>query len=179
MAQVRGSRHALARSALVRGLLLAALWWVLAEGESASWGIGVIVVGLATTASLLLAPGALPRPRILPLLRFLPFFIGKSLLGGIDVVRRAFYPIPLLAPALKTCSVAEMSIAERVTFTLVFGLFPGTLSVRLHGETLTIHVLDETMPVMEDFAALEARLAPIFGRVTAGKEPGRQAGGPT
>ena len=29
---------------------------------------------------------------------------------------------------------------------------------------LVIHVLDETMPVMEDAARLKARLAPIFGR---------------
>lgn len=164
MALVRDTWFALARQALVRGLLLAAVWWILTEDEPASWSAGVIVVGLATAASLALAPGPLPRPRLLPLLRFLPFFMAKSFLGGIDVVRRAYDPVPLLAPSLKAFSLAGMSVPERVTFTLVFGLFPGTLSVRLQGEMLVIHVLDETMPVMEDAARLNARLAPIFGR---------------
>jgi multicomponent Na+:H+ antiporter subunit E len=165
MTVTRNSRLALAHAALVRSLILAALWWVLSEGETASWSVGVVVVGLTTAASLALAPAPLPRPRLLPLLRFVPFFIAKSFLGGVDVVRRACYPVPRVAPTMKTCSLADMSVAERVAFVIIFALFPGTLCVRLEEETLRFHVLDEAMPVMDDFAALEARLAPIFGRV--------------
>lgn len=164
MARVRRSRFAVVRQGLVRGLVFAAAWWILTAGEVASWGVGAIVVALATAASLALAPKPLPRPRLVPLLRFLPYFIARSFLGGIDVVRRACYPAPLLAPGVKACSLAGMSTAERVTFALVLGLFPGTLSVRLEGEVLVFHALDETLPVMEDAARLEARLAPIFGR---------------
>ncbi len=160
-------RSALVRSALVRGLVLAFLWWVLSEGAAASWGVGAAVVVLATAASLALAPKPLPWPRIAPLLRFLPFFVVKSSLGGIDIVRRAFQPVPPLAPTLITCSVAGMGIAERVAFAVILALFPGTLSARLDGDALTLHVLDEALPVMEDFAALEARLAPIFGRAVS------------
>jgi multicomponent Na+:H+ antiporter subunit E len=167
----------------MRGLVCAALWWVLSEGEATSWGIGAIAVGLATAASLALVPGALPRLKFLPLLRFVPFFIARSVQGGIDVARRAFQPVPALAPAFVSYSVAEMGAAERVVFTMICGLFPGTLSVRLEGETLRLHVLDETMPVMEEFAEAEARLAPVFGRVPerAAQErnarPEREAGG--
>ena len=154
----------LAGKALVRFSVFAAVWWVLSEGEGTSWRIGVIAVGLTTTASLALVPGALPRLKVLPLLRFIPFFIARSVQGGIDVARRAFQPVPALAPTFKSYSVAGMSLAERVAFTMICGLIPGTLSVRLDGEMLRLHVLDEAMPVMEAFADVEARLAPIFGR---------------
>lgn len=156
---------ALVRSALVRSLFLAFLWWLLSEGAAASWGVGGVVVALATAASLALAPEPLPRLRIVPILRFVPFFIGKSFLGGVDVVWRACQPVPRVAPSVKTCCLADRTVAERIAFTILFGLLPGTLSVRLKGETLRFHVLDDAMPVMEDAAALEQRLAPIFGRV--------------
>ncbi len=168
MPLVTGRKYALARSAFGRGFFLAVLWWILSEGEAASWGIGAITVVIATAVSLALSPSPLPRVRLLPLLRFVPFFIVKSFLGGVDMVRRACLPVVNVAPAIKTCRLAKMTVAERVTFTIIFGLFPGTLSVRLEGETLRFHVLDEAMPVMEEIAALEQRLAPIFGR-TSGK----------
>src|SRR5512134_1873859 len=141
----------LVQKALLRFSVFAAVWWVLSEGEATSWGIGAITIALATAASLALVPGALPRLKVLPLLRFGPFFIARSVQGGIDVARRAFQPVPTLAPTFKSYSVAQMSPAERVAFTMICGLIPGTLAVRLDGETLRLHVLDETMPVMEDF----------------------------
>jgi multicomponent Na+:H+ antiporter subunit E len=164
----------LARKALMRGLVFAAVWWVLSEGEATSWGIGAAAVALATAARLTLAPEALPRLKVLPLIRFIPFFIARSVQGGIDVARRAFQPVPALAPAFVSYSVAGMGAAERAVFAMICGLFPGTLSARLDGEMLRLHVLDETMPVMDEFAEAEARLAPIFGRVPA---PRGKAGG--
>lgn len=169
-ALVRG----IAGKALMRGLVFAIVWWVLSEGEAKSWGIGAIAVALATAASLTLVPDALPRLRILPMLRFVPFFISRSVHGGIDVARRAFQPVPALAPGFKSYPVAGMGASECALFVMICGLFPGTLSARLDGETVTLHVLDETMPVMDEFVELEARLAPIFGRTPA---PRGKAGG--
>jgi multicomponent Na+:H+ antiporter subunit E len=171
MARVAGARapkaimRGIAGKAVTRALVFAAVWWVLSEGEPTSWSIGGVAVVLATAASLALVPGALPRLKILPLLRFIPFFIARSVQGGIDVARRAFQPVPTLAPAFVSYSVMGMSLAERVVFTMICGLLPGTLSARLDGEMLRFHVLDETMPVMKEFTDVEARLAPIFGRV--------------
>lgn len=161
----------------MRALVFAAAWWVLSEGQVTSWGIGAIAVALATAASLMLLPGALPRLKILPLLRFIPFFIARSVQGGIDVTRRAFQPVPTLAPAFVSYSVAQMGTAERVVFAMICGLIPGTLSARLDGETLRFHVLDEAMPVMKEFANVEARLAPIFGRTSEPVLLRRKAGG--
>jgi multicomponent Na+:H+ antiporter subunit E len=180
--QWRGARapqalvRGIAGKAFARGLVFAAVWWVLSEGEATSWGIGAIAVALATAASLALVPDALPRVKVLPLIRFIPFFIARSVLGGIDIARRAFEPVPTLAPAFVSYSVAQMGTAERVVFAMICGLIPGTLSARLHGETLRFHVLDEAMPVMKEFADIEARLAPIFGRAPDHATLQRKAG---
>jgi multicomponent Na+:H+ antiporter subunit E len=173
----KAPRRGIAEKAFTRALIFAALWWVLSEGEATSWGIGAIAVALASAASLMLVPAALPRLKILPLLRFIPFFIARSVQGGIDVARRAFEPVPTLAPAFVSYSLAQMGAAERVVFAMICGLFPGTLSARLDGETLRVHVLDGTMPFMEEFAELEARLAPIFGRAPEPVLLRRKAGG--
>ena len=172
-APVRG----IAGKALTRALVFAGLWWLLSEGEATSWGIGVIAIGLATAASLMLLPGALPRLKILPLLRFIPFFIARSVQGGIDVTRRAFQPVPTLAPAFVSYSVTEMGLGERVVFAMICGLIPGTLSTRFEGETVRFHVLDKTMPIMKEFANVEARLAPVFGRMPEHAILQRKAGG--
>jgi multicomponent Na+:H+ antiporter subunit E len=183
MARVAGARapkaimRGIAGKALLRGSIFAAVWWVLSEGEATSWGIGACAVALATAASLALVPGALPRLKILPLLRFIPFFIARSVLGGIDIARRAFEPVPTLAPAFVSYSVAGMALGERVVFAMICGLIPGTLSARLDGETVRFHVLDKTMPIMKEFANVEARLAPIFGRTPEHAILQRKAGG--
>lgn len=121
----------IAGKALRRGSIFAALWWVLSEGNATSWSIGGVAVVLATAASLMLVPDALPQLKVLPLLRFIPFFIARSVQGGIDVARRAFQPVPTLAPAFVSYSVTGMSLAERVVFTMICGLLPGTLSAWL------------------------------------------------
>lgn len=177
MASVTRSRRALARLALVRGLSLAALWWIVSEGQPGALLIGVGTVALATVLSIMLVPAPLPRPRIVPLIRFLPYFFVKAFLGGIDVVRRAFLPGPPLSPAFRSVSIASMSQAERISFIIIVSLEPGTLATHLRGDTLTVHVLDATMLVMEDLEELKARLALIFGRASHGgagcKEDGR------
>lgn len=163
--------------ALVRALLLAVVWWAVSEGSAGAWTVGLPVVALAAAASLALAPDPLPRPRLLPLLAFLPFFVRRSIAGGVDVARRAFDPALPLAPALVRVPVEGMGPAERIAFALVVSLLPGTLSARLEGDRLRVHVLDEGLPVQAELLELEARLAPVFGRAAALPQAGRgQAG---
>lgn len=161
----------------MRLIVLGILWWIVSEGQPGALLIGVGTVALATVLSIMLVPAPLPRPRIVPLIRFLPYFFVKAFLGGTDVVRRAFLPGPPLSPVLRLVSVAGMSQAERISFIIIVSLEPGTLATDLREDTLTVHVLDATMLVMEDLAELKARLALIFGRAPHGgaecKESGR------
>lgn len=140
------------------------VWWVITEARPGTLWVGVVAVALATLASLALAPGRFGRLRPLALLAFVPYFLLQSVRGGSDVVRRAFSPRLPLDPAIRTYSVAAMGATERVTFAVVASLLPGTLSCWLEGDRLVFHALDDGMPNAAAFAALEARLAPVFGR---------------
>ncbi|MCK7498394.1 MAG: Na+/H+ antiporter subunit E [Comamonadaceae bacterium] len=53
--------------------------------------------------------------------------------------------------------------AARVLMTSVLGLMPGTVGVRLDGERLRVHVLDERLPVAAEAGALESHIARLFG----------------
>lgn len=156
---------ALAGEGVFRAAILGFVWWAVSEGAPASWTVGGGAVLLATIVSLWLTPAALPRPRLLPLLLFVPYFLRESIAGGSDVARRAYAPGLPLTPGITSYPVAAMGGAERVTFALVVNLLPGTLAAQLDGPVLHLHVLDTAMPVAENLAGLEARLAPVFGRM--------------
>lgn len=149
---------------LFRTVALALVWYAVSGGSASSWTIGGPVVLAAATASLVLAPEPLPRPRLIPLLAFLPYFAVQSIKGGADVAVRALRPSMPLAPGFVTFPLAAMSPAERVAFALIVSLLPGTLSARLEDQELRVHVLDQRLPIDRALAALAARLGPVFGR---------------
>ena len=51
----------------------------------------------------------------------------------------------------------------RILMLNTLGLMPGTLGVRLDGDRLKVHVLDERLPVAAEARALEAHIARLFG----------------
>ncbi|MGB5609610.1 Na+/H+ antiporter subunit E, partial [Eudoraea sp.] len=112
------------------GFLFALVWWVLAEGESASWWVGVPVVVVVATASAVLT---FPTNMVwFELFRFVPYFLFHSLLGGADVAWRAFHPDMPVDP-----QEVEYTIRLPAGLPLVFmantvSLLPGTLSVELN-----------------------------------------------
>ena len=150
---------------LARALALALVWYALTDGAASSWAIGAPVVLAAAAASLALAPEPVPRLRLLPLLAFLPFFVAQSVRGGADVAARALRPgVVPLEPGFTTFSVTPLGAAERVVFALLVSLLPGTLSARLEGDQLRVHVLDQRLPIERSLALLAHRLTPVFGR---------------
>lgn len=152
-----------AAAALSRGVLFAALWWVLAEGRFETWGLAVVGVGAATWASLRLAPpGARPFDAA-GFARFVAFFVYNSLRGGAQVAWMALRHRPDLRPALIDLPVSLPPGASRVLLLNALGLMPGTLGIRLYGARLRLHVLDERLPVAAEARALEAHIARLFG----------------
>jgi multisubunit Na+/H+ antiporter MnhE subunit len=69
-------------------LACAVLWWVLTGGAPASWAIGLPVALACGVGAAVLVPRADARIDPRGLLLFLPFFVWRSLAGGIDVARR-------------------------------------------------------------------------------------------
>lgn len=154
------------------------LWGVLVHGElSASWMIGAPTVALALWASYRLTPRPGGRVRLWGALRFVPYFIRKSLIGGIDVGLRALRPSMPLRPGLVRYEVKmRPEVVATIVFVGVISLLPGTLCASLEGGVIEVHVIDRTKAIDEQLAELEARVAQVFGESLQSKESQGEAG---
>jgi len=142
---------------------LAALWWLLAGNDPVAWVVGVPTVTAAVGVSLWLAPARSHVWRLAGLSRFVPFFLWQALHGGLDVASRALRPGRPLEPAVLFRPWGLPQGTPRVLFANTVSLCPGTLSVGFDDRGLTLHVLDRRQFVTDPLAALEARVADVFG----------------
>jgi multicomponent Na+:H+ antiporter subunit E len=93
---------------------------------------------------------------------FLPFFCLQSLRGGVDVAWRAFHPGLPIHPCLVHYPLRLRETPARVFMANVVSLLPGTLSADIDGDSLIVHALDGRLPVAEQLAVLESRVANVF-----------------
>ena len=144
-----------------RGVVFSLIWWSLADGAAPSWWIGVPAVLLALIASAVLLP---PAPFIwYEFVRFVPFFLLRSLLGGADVAWRAFHPGMPIAPDLIAYPLRLPPGLPRVFMANTVSLLPGTLSAELGENGLTVHVLDKRKDFLSELEAVEHSVARMFG----------------
>lgn len=149
-------------------VVLFALWLLLSGPEAWIVGLGVALAG--GLAGALLAPGEpFPwRPWRLP--GFFGFFLKESLLGGLDVARRAFARRVDVEPCFAHYPLALPPGAPRTLMLSLVSLLPGTLSADLDPETdrLLVHALAPA--AFDTLAELEQRIARLFGlQVASGK----------
>jgi multicomponent Na+:H+ antiporter subunit E len=145
-----------------RGILFAALFWVIAEGQWA-YPMAVALVAIAAAASsIALLPPPTTRLHIVGLLRFAPWFLLESVRGGTDVARRALSPDMRLATGFLEYRLQLESPAAHVFFANAVSLLPGTLSVALRGDVLRIHALDMRQPLLDRLRRLERRVEQVF-----------------
>jgi multicomponent Na+:H+ antiporter subunit E len=149
-------------SALRRGTLFALLWLIASEANPAAWPLALAGIAATTATSLWLLPAnTLPRISSIGLARFLTYFVSQSLAGGIQVAWLALQPRPALRPALIELPLPLPPGLPRLLFTAALSLMPGTLGVRLHGDTLLVHVLDRQQALQTE--ELAERVAAVFG----------------
>jgi multicomponent Na+:H+ antiporter subunit E len=152
-------RHSLLRL-LQRTALFVLLWWLLAEGDPASWLLGLPIIVLAAGFSLVLSP---PSPHSLAgLLHFVPFFTLYSLKGAFDVTWRALHPALPISPVLVDYRMRLSGDEARVFMANSISLLPGTLSAMIDGAQLQVHVLDGRRDFRSELEALEERVAVLF-----------------
>ncbi len=148
-------------SILLRGILFSLIWWLLTDGDTASWWIGVPAVALALIINIAL----LPSSNLVwhEFLIFVPFFLLRSLLGGVDVARRAIDPRMPIAPALFEYPLRLPAGMPQVFMANTVSLLPGTLSAELCTNCLKVHVLDSRGGFLAELEAVEQRVARLFG----------------
>jgi multicomponent Na+:H+ antiporter subunit E len=123
---------------------------------------------LVAAAAGLAASAALPRREMallhpLRMLRFIPWFLVHSFLGGLDVAQRAFRGSSALRPGVVRYRTRIRQPVVRVIFANTVSLMPGTLTARLRDDTLWVHVLDEDTDVAGKLAQVEGAVRRAFG----------------
>ena len=160
----------LTRSALTRGAGLFGFWLLLAaplRGESPAALVPDLMVGALATAwatwvNLSLLPPTPGRIRPLALGRFALSFLWQSVVGGVDVARRAFHPRIPLRSGFLAYRVGFPPGPGRSAFGALTSLMPGTLPVGTDADdALVYHCLDLDQPVAAALAREEALLARV------------------
>lgn len=144
-----------------RTLLFSVMWWALTDGTPSSWWIGVPAVACAVIVSLALVPpvGIVWRE----VMRFVPFFLWHSFKGGVDVAWLVFHPRLPIAPELIEYPLRLPPGLSQVALINITSLLPGTLSVEIEGQQLTVHVLGSQGDYLSGLRALEQRVGRIWG----------------
>lgn len=144
-----------------RTAVLGLIWIVLVDGAVSSWWVGVPVVLLAAAVTRSMRSSF---PIVWwELFRFIPFFVGRSLIGGLDVARRALDPRLPLDPAVIEYPLRVPDGFPRVVLANTVNLLPGTLTAGLKAEALQVHVIDRQAPFFEELVAVENAVARLFG----------------
>ena len=149
------------RSGGLRAVLFTLLWWILTDGATDSWLVGAPVVLFATLVSVALLPPF--SWSLMGIVRFIPFFLWRSLRGGMDVARCALHPRLPISPGLFDYIFRLPPGLPRVFMANIVSLLPGTLSTELGANYLQVHVLDERKDFLSELEKVEQRVAAMFG----------------
>lgn len=157
-----------ARSAPVRLAVFSILWWALIEGDTSAVSYGLVVVPVAAAASMALhrphPTGALRSPRrVLSVVSLLGWFLWRSVLGGVNVAKRAVSRPVDLAPEVVEYELELPDGLARLAVIDLASLMPGSLSAELHGDVLRMHVLHREIPAWDTVAELEKRVRRVIG----------------
>lgn len=158
-------------SVIIRTIVIAAAWFAVTELRPSAivYALAAVPVGVAATylvtgmpargGSLRLSRGVAATAASL---RFVGWIARSAIVGGGDVARRALWlPRPDVDPTWVTRRTTLATAAGRVTLALAINLTPGTLSARIDGDELEIHVITTELDVDAAVTALEARIAAI------------------
>ena len=143
--------------------VLAGLWWLLVQGRTDAWLVGVPVVLLATLASIRLTGPGLPRVSPAGLAAFLVLFLRESIAGGVDVARRTLGRRLRIQPGFRSYRIRLQDGAARVLLVNCISLLPGTLAATLKGDRLELHLLDARENPDPHLVRLEQGIARLFG----------------
>lgn len=152
-----------------RLLFLGGLWLVLAGTGVKAISVGLFAVPAAIWLSLLL----LPPKRHLILRRSVvhfPVFVKGSLLGGLDVARRAFSSRLPVSPGWVEVPL-QLPDGGRVAVGAELSLMPGTLAAGARRQRLLVHLLDTEAGFEHAIPREEAAIASMILDRNEGSAP--------
>lgn len=155
------------RAAIIRSAVFGLLWWALTEGERSAWTIGLPAVALAVYASLRLLPAQHRRISILGIVHFLIFFLVNSIRSGLQIASLALRPGLRMQPKILTVRLRLQGENARLFLASTLNLLPGTLSIDLVQDCLSLHAIDCRMPIHNAVRTAETRVAKLFGEQIA------------
>ncbi len=148
---------------LFRPAAFAAVWLVLAEGELRGWWFALIAVPLATALSHRLLPARGPAGlKPFATVRLAGFFAWQSVVGGVDVARRAVDPRLPIQPGMVDTDLDHADSSTTLSFAALVSLLPGTICVHIDGRT-RIHAVDTSQDVRGRLRVAEQRIADAIG----------------
>ncbi len=122
-----------------------------------SLAVASVLAALATAHAL--APRRAARVRPLALARLAGWFVVAAVRGGADVARRALGPRRLVQPGWLRYRTELADGLPPTVFAAAVGLLPGTVTARIEGDELDVHVLATDLDARATLAALERRVA--------------------
>lgn len=157
-------RNISVRSALARGAGFFGVWLLLAGPDPADLAVGILAVAAATWTSLRLLPPSDGRLRYAALARLALRFGQESIMGGVDVARRALSVRLPLRPGFVVYPVRLPPGPACNAFGALTSVLPGTLPTGVddHG-ALLYHCLDVEQPVAAQLAIDEGLLIRALG----------------
>jgi len=158
-------RSTLLQSFLLRFVIFAPGWLVLAGGHQLSdiWFVIIFLVATTLISIYTVPPGQwVIRP--LAVARFFPYFLITALRGGWDVARRVFLRTVPTDPDFITIE-HDRDLRKTLVLVWIISLLPGTASCGITEETIVVHVLDKKLPVAEEILELQNRINNMFVEV--------------
>jgi len=153
---------------LKRFLLMAGVWLALSANASGGWLFGAAAALAAAWLSLRLLPPAAGAVRLRPAARLLWDFVAGSVVGGIDVARRAFDPRLPLRPGWLRHPLQLGRGTRRTVLGDMLSLMPGTLAAGEEGPCLLVHCLDTGPPASHGIAECERRVSACVDEAAGG-----------
>jgi multicomponent Na+:H+ antiporter subunit E len=157
------------RLLLLFSLLMA--FWLLLSGR---FDLHLVVSGAITSAVITLASAPLlertigpaathPRVRVVPAVPLLAWVLWRMILSALQLARIVLDPRLPPEPGIVRFRTDLASPAARAVLSTSITLVPGTMTLEIEGDVLTIHTF--TPDAVVDFASseLQNRIAKVFG----------------
>lgn len=158
-------------SIVLRMLVFGLIWLALSDASPDYLSYGVVSTAAATALSLAIMPPATPRirrwlARVWGTIRLAAWFLQQSVIGGVDVARRALKPQVDIAPEVVDVDVELPEGSGREVCYLLMNLLPGSMVQRVRDsedqKIAEIHTLSLTLNPEQQWQRLQLRVQQAF-----------------